>query len=150
MTLKIVYKYDERKTRVRTLANTVNENTPVLDPTDSRPAVTITRSGDATTTITSADVPLGGGVTSITYKNGGVGLEGKEVTLAYDGTFEFDGVVSSGTTPAPTSTPNGTAVFITSAGALTLASSGNTAYGHVDYPLDYFKVAGVLPIRIGS
>lgn len=150
MTLKIIYKYTESKTRVRTLASTVNENTPVLDPTDSRPAVTITRSGDATTTVTSADVPLGGGVTSITYNNGGVGLVGKEVTLAYDGVFEFSGVVSSGTTPAPTSTAQGTKVYITSGGALTLASSGNTFYGEVDYPLDYAKVAGVLPIRVGS
>lgn len=150
MSLNIVYKYDERKTRVRTLTDSEVEGTPVLDPTDQRPAVVVTPSGDLTKTVTSSDVPLGGGVTSITYKNGGVGLVGKEVVLAYDGTFEFEDVVSSGTTPAPTSTTLGTAVYITSAGALTLASSGNTAYGRVDYPTDYNKRAGILPVRIGE
>lgn len=148
--LHIIYKYTESQTRVRTLAATVNANTPVLDPADDRPAVTLTRSGDAVSTVTSATVPLGGGVTSISYANGGVGLVGKEVTLAYDGTFEFAGVVSTGVTPAPTSTAQGDPVYITSGGELTLSSSGNTIYGHVDYPLDYFKVAGTLPIRIGA
>ena len=146
----MIHKYTESKTRVRTLAATVTSGTPVLDPEDSRPAVALTNSGDSTKTITAADIPLGGGVTSITYKNGGVGLTGKQVTLAYDGTWEFDGVVSSGTTPAPTTTPAGSQVYITSGGALTLAASGNTAYGRVDYPLDYNKVAGILPVRIGD
>lgn len=150
MTKNMIYKYDEKKTRVRTLGATVTSGTPLLDPSDSRPAVALTNSGDATKTVTTADIPIGGTVTSITYDNGGVGLTGKETTLAYDGTWEFTDVVSSGTTPAPTSTAIGTQVYITSGGALTLASSGNTAYGRVDYPIDYFKVAGTLPVRIGD
>ena len=150
MTENMIYKYDEKKTRVRTLAATTLSGSPLLDPDDARPAVALTNSGDATKTVTTADIPIGGGVTTLTYPNGGVGLIGKETTLAYDGTWEFD-VVSSGTTPAPTSTVNGVQVYIiTSTNALTLASSGNTAYGKVDYPTDYHKVAGKLPVRIGD
>lgn len=102
----MIYKYTESQTKVRTLAATVLEGTPLLDPADDRPAVALTNSGDATKTITTADIPIGGTVETLTYKNGGVGLIGKETTLAYDGTWEFD-VVSTGTTPAPTSTAQG-------------------------------------------
>lgn len=145
----MIYKYTESQTKVRTLGSTVLEGTPLLDPADDRPAVALTNSGDATKTITTADIPIGGTVETLTYKNGGVGLIGKETTLAYDGTWEFD-VVSTGTTPAPTSTAQGDPVYIKSDGGLTLASSGNTIYGHVDYPIDYNKVAGKLPVRIGA
>lgn len=148
MTENMIYKYDEKKTRVRTLAATVTSGTPLLDGT--RPAVALTNSGDSTKTVTTADIPIGGTVTSLTYENGGVGLTGKETTLAYDGTWEFSGVVSSGSTPIPTNTAIETAVYITSGGALTLVSSGNTFYGRVDYPIDYFKVAGTVPVRIGD
>jgi hypothetical protein len=150
MTKNMLIKYTETKTRVRTLSATVQSGTPLLDPSDSRPAVAITNSGDATKTVTTADIPIGGGVTTLTYPNGGVGLTGKETTLAYDGVWEFADVVSSGTTPAPTSTALGTQVYITSGGALTLVSTGNTAYGKVDYPTDFYKRAGVLPVRIGE
>lgn len=150
MVKNMIYKYEEKNTRVRTLAATVLSGTPLLDPADARPAVALTNSGDATKTVTTADIPIGGGVTTLTYPNGGEGLIGKETTLAYDGTWEFD-VVSSGATPAPTSTANGVQVYIiTGTGALTLSSSGNTAYGRVDYPTDYYKRAGKLPVRIGD
>lgn len=149
MAENMIYKYEEKNTRVRTLSATVESGTPLLDPDDSRPAVALTNSGDATKTVTTADIPIGGGVTTLTYPNGGVGLIGKETTLAYDGTWEFD-VVSTGTTPAPTSTGNGVQVYITSGGELTLESGGNTAYGLVDYPTEYNKVAGKLPVRIGD
>ena len=150
MSKNMIYKYNERDTRVKTLAASVVSGTPLLDPDDSRPAVALTNSGDITTTVTSADVPMGGGVTSITYADGGVGLTGTETTLTYSGTWEFAGVVSTGTTPAPTSTANGTEVYITSADALTLEAGTNTLYGYVDYPLDYNKRAGILPVRIGA
>lgn len=150
MAKNMIYKYEEKNTRVRTLAATVEAGTPLLDPADSRPAVALTNSGDSTKTVTTADIPIGGGVTTLTYPNPGIGLIGKETTLAYDGTWEFAGVVSSGATPAPTSTAMGVQVYITSGGALTLSSSGNTAYGKVDYPIDYNKRAGYLPVRIGD
>lgn len=148
--MSMIYKYTESKTRVRTLTASVLSGTPLLDPEDSRPAVAITNSGDITKTVTSADIPMGGGVTSITYANGGVGLIGKETTLAYDGTWEFEDVVSSGSTAAPTSTPGGTQVYITAGGELTLTESTNTEYGIVDYPTDYTRRAGILPVRIGD
>jgi hypothetical protein len=150
MTENMIYKYDEKKVRVRTLAATVESGTPLLDPNDSRPAVALSNSGDATKTVTTSVLPIGGTVTSLTYSNPGVGLVGKETTLAYDGTWEFSNVVSSGTTPVPTNTANGVLVYITSGGALTLASATNTAYGRVDYPIGYFKVAGTVPVRIGD
>jgi len=145
-----IFRSTDTLNRVRTLAASAHEGDPVLDPTDQRPAVAYTNSGDVMKTVTTSDIPIGGGVTTLTYPNGGVGLFGKETVLAYDGTWEFD-VVSSGTTPAPTTTPAGTKVFIIAATSkLTLASSGNVAYGTVDYPTDYTKRAGKLPVLIGA
>lgn len=142
--MPMIYKYEEKNTRVRVLAATVEHGTPLLDPADQRPAVALTNSGDATKTVTTADIPIGGGVTSLTFPNGGVGLVGKETTLAYDGTWEFP---VAGVT---TGTAQGTKVYITAGGALNLTSSGNTLYGTVDYPIDYFKRAGIAPVLIGA
>lgn len=150
MAKNLIYKYDEKKTRVRVLAASVDSGVPLLDPLDARPAVSLTASGDLTKTVDTTTVPLGGGVTSLTYKDGGASLIGKETTLAYDGVWEFAGVVSTGTTPVPTSTAGGVKVYITSGLALTLVSTSNTFYGTVDYPTDYYKRAGILPIRVGS
>lgn len=150
MAKNMIYKYEEKNTRVRTLAAETASGTPLLDPSDSRPAVALANTAGVTKTLTQADLPMGGGVTSITYADGGASLVGKECTLAYDGTWEFAGVVSSGSTPTPTSTAMGVAVYITSGGALTLTSTSNTLYGHVDYPTDYNKRAGYLPVRIGA
>lgn len=69
--------------------------------------------------------------------------------VAIDGTWEFEEIVSSGTTPVPTSTAQNTPVFITSGGALTLVSTSNTRVGVVNYPGTYSKAAGKLPIAIG-
>jgi hypothetical protein len=87
----------------------------------------------------------------------GVGNEEAEAVIgefavgaALDGTWEFEDIVSSGTTAVPTTTPQRTPVFLTSAGALTLAASGNTRVGVVDYPASYVKVAGTLPVAIGE
>lgn len=149
MAENMIYKYDPLKVRVRTMGATTLSGTPVFDPDDARPAVALTNSGDATKTVTTSDIPIGGGVTTLTYPNGGVSLTGKETTLAYDGTWEFD-AVSTGTTPAPTNTANGVSVYLKAAGGLTLASGDGTLYGVVDYPTEYYKVAGKLPVRIGD
>lgn len=136
--------------RVRTLVTSVEKDTPLLDPTDQRPAVAYTNSGDIMKTVTTSDIPIGGGVTTLTYPNGGVGLIGKETVLAYDGTWDLD-VVSSGTTPAPITTAPGVKVYIIAAtGVLTLASSGNVFYGTVDNVPDYYKRVGKLPVLIGA
>lgn len=144
MASNLIHKYSEEKTRVRTLAATVTSGTPLLDPVDDRPAVALTNSGDSTKTITSADLPMGGGAISLTYANGGVGLEGKQTTLAYDGTWEFS------VTGAGTSTADGVPVYITSAGELTLTADTNTLYGSTDAPIDYFKRAGIAAVRVGA
>jgi len=145
MPKNLIYKYDEKKTRVRTLAATVSSGTPLLDPADSRPAVALTNSGDSVKTVTSDDIPIGGGVTSLTYPNGGVGLIGKETTLAYDGTWEH------AVTGVLTNTANGVLVyFVVATGLLTLTVGSNPIYGRIDYPTDYLKRAAIAPVRIGD
>lgn len=69
--------------------------------------------------------------------------------VAIDGTWEFDSIVSTGTTPVPTNTAQSTPVFVTAGGALTLESASNTRVGIVNYSASYVKVAGKLPIAIG-
>lgn len=150
MAKNMIFKYTESKTHVRTLGASTDSGVAILDPNDSRPAITLTTTGSGISrTLTTADIPLGGGVTSVVYLDTPASLSGLEATLAYDGTWELS-VVSTGTTPAPTSTANGVAVYITSGNALTLVSSGNTLYGRVDYPTGYTKRAGLLPVRIGD
>lgn len=70
--------------------------------------------------------------------------------VATDGTWVFEGVVSTGTTPTPTTTPQTTPVFITAAGALTLIATGNTRFGTVNYSASFEKAPGVLPVQIGA
>lgn len=146
MATNLVYRYDKKKTRVRTLAASVPAGTPLLDPADSRPAVSVTASGDYTETVTD-NLPYGwGSVTGLA--KGGAGLKGKETTLAYDGTWEFKVLT------AQDNTANGAQVYITSGGDLTLTAGGNTAYGVVDLPIDYeIREDGsdaVVPVRIGD
>jgi hypothetical protein len=144
MAKNLVYRYTDKLTRVRTLAASVLSGTAVLDPADGRPAVALTNSGDITKTVTTSDIPLGGGVSSLTYADGGVGLSGHDTTLAYDGTWDLP------VAAAPTTTALGTKVYFTSGNVLSLTATSNTFYGTVDYPTDYTKRVGILPIRVGS
>lgn len=109
----------------------------------ARPAVSITASGNATKTQAS-DLPSG--ITSVTWENGGVGNSDNpaHATFAFDGTFEF------AVTGATTSTANETAVYITTAGALTLTEGTNVLYGYTDYPVGYRKEDGRAPVKIGA
>lgn len=127
---------------------TIVAGTAVLS-VSNQPGIAITGTGDST----KPSIVLGPyTISAAAGTGGGVGNEGKEFSAAVDGTWEFP-VVSSGSTPAPTSTANNTVVYaIVSSGditGLTLSSSGNTVYGVVDYPKDYVKVAGTLPVKIG-
>ncbi|UOE45982.1 hypothetical protein [Agromyces larvae] len=70
--------------------------------------------------------------------------------VATDGTWEFESIVSTGTTPAPTTTAQGAVVYATGAGALTLEAASNTRVGVVNYPATYAKVAGTLPVKVGA
>ena len=113
------------------------------------PAVAITNRGDATKTVQVASL-------SITYPNGGVGLEDTEASLATDGTYELpvDGVVVA--------TPPATGVVVyckegTGAADLTLdADDGDspaveyTRFGIINVPNNYNWVKDVAPVRIGA
>lgn len=143
MALNLVYRGDPRKNRERVVASGTVSGDPLIS--GGRPAVALTSRGDATSTFTTPQ-----GYTLSGVQSGGVSNATDSATLAFDGTYEFSGVVSTGTTPVPTSTAQDTAVYITSGGALTLVATDNTLYGHVDYPPGYYKVAGTLPVRIGA
>ena len=143
MALNLVYRGDPRNNRERVVPSGTVSGDPLLIGT--KPAVALTSRADATASFTTPQ-----GYTLSGVPSGGVGNATDSATVAFDGTYEFDGVVSTGTTAVPTSTAQDTAVYITSAGALTLVATDNTLFGYVDYPPDYHKVAGTLPIRIGA
>ena len=141
MALNLVYRNDNKKNRVETLAATHAPGEPVIS-LSGEPAVTITGSGDYTKSETIEGVGTLSGVPA-----GGVGLVGKQVTLAFDGTWEFPTANITGVTA---STAQGTAVYITTAGALTATEGTNTPFGSVDYPPDYDRTRGFTPIKIGA
>lgn len=140
MAKNLVYRNTDSQNRVETLGATYQAGVPVLS-LGGKPAVTVTASGDATTTDSTSFPPY----TISGIPNGGVGLTGKQVTLAFDGTWEFTGI-----TGVTTSAAQGTVVYITSGGALTGTASGNTRFGTVDYPVDYDKTRGPVPVKIGG
>lgn len=124
---------------------TIQPGVPVLigaAAASARPAVSLTASGNGTKTETN----IGGGITSVTFSNGGVGngASPASASFAFDGTFEF------AVTGATTSTASEVLVYITSAGALTLTAGSNTLYGRTDYPVGYRKEADRAPVKIGA
>lgn len=148
MATNLVYRNTDAKNRVQTLAATYQAGVPVIS-LDSLPAVTVTASGDATTSDAVSFPPY----TISGILNGGVGLVGKQVTLAFDGTWEFLASEFDGTAPTVTTITNGTAInFKTSNGKLTTAAvaAGIVAFGTVDFPPDYDKTRGYLPVKIGA
>lgn len=148
MATTLVYRNTDAKNRVQTLAATYGPGVPVIS-LDSLPAVTVTASGDHTATDSTSFPPY----TVSGIPDGGVGLVGKQVTLAFDGTWEFVAADFTGTAPTVTSIANGTAInFKTADGKLTTAAvtTGIVAYGTVDFPPDYDKTRGVLPVKIGA
>lgn len=142
--LNLVYRNDNKKNRVQVLAATHGSGEPVIS-LDGQPAVTITGSGD----YVKSEVILGVGTLS-GIPAGGVGLTGKEVTLAFDGTWEFLASSFTGTAPVPGSIANGTAIYITSANALTTTQGSNLRFGSVDFPKEYDKTRGYVPVKIGA
>lgn len=124
-----------------TAPSSIQPGVPVV--VGARPAVSLTASGNATKTVSSG---LPGGINSVVYDNGGVGNSASpaSASFAFDGTFEF------AVTGATTSTANETAVYITSAGALTLTQGSNVLYGVVDYPVGYRREAGRAAVKIGA
>lgn len=142
MATNLVYRNIDSLNRVETLAATHGPGVAVLS-LGGQPAVTITASGDHTRTDSTSFPPY----TISGIPDGGVGLVGKQVTLAFDGTWEF---LASGITGITAASPQGTIVYITSGFVLTNSSSGNTRYGTVDFPPDYDKTRGYVPIKVGG
>lgn len=145
MATNLVYRNTDSQNRVETLSATYQSGEPVLSLAGEA-AVTVEASGDATTTDSTSMPPY----TISGIPNGGAGLVGKEVTLAFDGTWEFPVADFTGIT---VSSPQGTLVNIINATNLftNAATSGSiTAYGYVDFPPDYDKTRGMIPVRIGT
>lgn len=145
MALNMIYKFERSQERdladavAPAAPSTIQPGVPVLFPEGA--AVSLTASGNGTVTQTD-NLPVG--VTSVTYKNGGVGnLEGAA-------SFAFDGAWDLPVTGATTTTKKGIAVYITTAGGLTLTEGTNTLFGFTDYPRDYAKVSGRAVVRIGA
>lgn len=138
MALNRIFKENERNNRARVVPAGTVSGDPLLLGT--RPAVALTDRGDASKTFTYA-----GTVISITLPGqGGSGLADDEASVAFDGTWEF--AVAGSTT----ATAQDALVYIDGADALSLTAVANTLYGAVDYPKDYHKAAGRLPVRIGG
>lgn len=144
MATNLVYRNSDSQNRVEALAATHQAGEAVLSLAGLA-AVTVTASGDATRSENISGVGTISGI-----PNGGVGLEGKEVTLAFDGTWEFPEDDITGIT---TATAHGTAVnIVIASGELTNAAVSGTvaAFGYVDFPKDYDKTRGFVPVRIGT
>ena len=106
---------------------------------DGVPCVAITDRGDAERTFSLG--PIG----KITVPSGGASLASNEATVATTGTWELtvDG--------ADKDTGQGVEVFWDDTKKeLTLTSTGNTAVGVTDYPVDYARTDDVAPVRIGA
>lgn len=144
MATNLVYMGTPADNRVETLAATYGSGVPVLS-LGGLPAVTLTGSGDYTKTETIAGYGTLSGIPA-----GGVGLAGKEVTLAFNGTFEFDKDAWASNTLPTTGISQGAKVYITSGGDLTTTEGSNTLFGYFDYPKDYDTTRGFLPVRIGA
>lgn len=137
-------KYTESLVRVLEVGSNIAGGSPIL--IDTRPGVTLARSGGGSITKTTN---LPGNITSITKTVEGVGYEDNTAAVAFDGTWLFavTGVTDGATVPdSAAGTNQGTSVYITAGGVLTLTSSGNTYYGRID---DGYIVGGVAPVQIG-
>lgn len=144
MATNLVYRNTDSQNRVEKLGATYAPGVAVVS-LGGLPAVTVTGSGDYTQ---SEAIPGVGTLSNI--PSGGVGLDGKEVTLAFDGTWEFDKYAWASDTLPTTDIDQGDEVYITSGGDLTTTSGSNTLFGYFDYPKDYDTTRGFLPIRIGA
>lgn len=137
MAMNLVYRNTDSQNRVEDLGKTLAPGTPALS-TAGLPVVAVTGSADYTLTETLADGSVISGVPA-----GGVGLREQEVTLAFDGTWEFE------VDGATASTAQGTEVFIDDA-TNELSLTGTDTYGYVDWSTDYDRTRGLTPVRIGA
>lgn len=141
MAKNLVFKNDNKKNRVDDLGVTLAPGTPVVSSSGT-PAVTITGSADYTV---SEVIPGVGTLSGIAA--GGASLVGTEVSLAFDGTWEFSEDIVDGATADDLA--DGTEIFITSSNELTITAAGNYQFGTVDFPAEYDKSRGMIPVKIG-
>lgn len=139
MATNLVFSYDEKHVEIWTLAATKGSGVPVVGgASGAQPGITLTGTGDYTKSSTVGPYTVSG------IPAGGVGLEGKEASVAVDGTWEL------AVTGATTSTAqNALVYFVASDGTLTTTAGSNKVFGKVNYPKDYVKAAGILPVKIG-
>lgn len=153
MAKNLVFRNIDSKNRWDDIGRTVQSGDPVISTWG--PAVAVTASGDATASEVIA-APYNGVGTSFTLSGipvGGVGNDGTEYAAAIDGTWEFLASEFNGTAPVPTTITKGTAInyHVASNKLTTAAASGATIvpFGKVDFPKDYDKTRGFVPVRIG-
>lgn len=137
MATNLVYRNTDSQNRVEDLGKTLAPGTPALSLA-GLPVVAVTGSADYTRSEVLAD-----GTTLSGIPAGGVGLVDQEVTLAFDGTWEFE------VDGATASTAQGTEVFIDDA-TNELSLTGTVTFGYVDWSPDYDRTRGLTPVRIGA
>ena len=141
MAKNLIYNGNDELNRARVVPAGTVSGDPVINV--DRPAVAITSRGDTISSTT---------VDGLTYQHRSGGFSNKpgEATLAFDGTYEF------AVTGATASTGNQVKVYaVVNSGtgavtSLTTTATGNTLFGVTDYPNDYYKRAGIAPVRIGA
>lgn len=145
MATNMYKKYTESKCREWPVPAGTQAGTVVIHPLSEQVGVTLTARGDSTTAV---NIP---GVTGGTVPNGGAGNKANSATVAVDGSWLFPvaTAVNGDTNPetGTAGTPAGTAVYRTTAGALTLTEGTNTPVGVID---DGVIVGGVAPVLIGA
>lgn len=138
MAKNAVFPYTESLVEIWTLAATQAPGTPVVGgPNGAQPGVTLTGTGDYVVSTIVGPYTISG------IPRGGVGLEAKQASVCTDGTWEF--TVAGG----DLTTAQNALVYFKSDGTLTTTATGNKVFGKVNYPQDYVKVAGILPVKIG-
>lgn len=125
MALNVIFSDVESERRATTVGNDVAPGTPLI--VGGRPVVTITGSGDYTNGLTTTGNEVIDQMLEVGEANGGVGLADDQATVTPTGTYAFD------VTGATVATVPGTAVYLTSAGALTLTEGSNTKFGIVEF-----------------
>lgn len=125
MALNVIFSDVESERRATTVGNDVAPGTPLI--VGGRPVVTITGSGDYSNGLTTTGNDVIDQMLEIGEGMGGIGLQDDQATVSPTGTYAFD------VTGATVATDPGVAVYLTSAGALTLTEGSNTKFGIVEF-----------------